>query len=278
VLVFSGLLFVWQFAVTGDALLNPYTLWWPYDKIGFGPGFGHTATGHTWQLARINTRFSLIVGKHDLFGWASYSWIFLPFGLIALLYKRAWKALMPVAVFPALVFVYLFYWIGSSLFGPRYFYEGLYSLTILSAAGIALLAGWPLKEDGNWRPFNGWWRVRPLLLTAVLALLFSTNLLFYLPARLHSMYGLYGITRSRLLPFQTPQAQQVTPALVIVHPQKWTEYGALLELETPFLNTPFIFTINVGEKTSAALAQEFPRRNIIHYYPNRPYVFYEVKR
>jgi len=35
-----GLLtFLWQYAVTGDALLNPYTLWWEYDKVGFGPGY-----------------------------------------------------------------------------------------------------------------------------------------------------------------------------------------------------------------------------------------------
>jgi hypothetical protein len=277
VLLFTLGLFVWQFAVTGDPTLNPYTLWWDYDKIGFGPGFGHTATGHTWQLARINTRFSLFVGWRDLFGWASYSWIFLPIGVFALLARRSWKALMPLAVFPALVFIYLFYWIVSYLFGPLYFFEGLYSLTILSAAGIAWLAGWPLRDGAGWRPFRGWRRARPLLLAACLALLLYTDLIFYLPVRMHSMYGLYGITRSRLLPFQTAQAQEVTPALVIVHPGKWTEYGALLDLETPFLDTPFIFVINVGEKTNAALAEEFPQRTLIHYYPKQPYVFYRVE-
>jgi hypothetical protein len=342
VLALSSLLLIWQYAVTGDARLNPYTLWWSYDKVGFGPGYGHTKTGHTWQLARINTRFSLFVGRHDLFGWGSYSWIFLPFGLAALFYRRVWKALPAMAVFACLVFVYLFYWIGSSLFGPRYYFEGLYSLTILSAAGMAFLAGWPIQDGAEsapggklprWRqtiawlhrqpqvggiahrrhdvawlrtgilvklaklgaggalipsnsevklpnlqPGHGWQKIRPLLMTAFIALLLSVNLLFYLPIRLHTMDGLYGINRSRLLPFQTPQAQQVTPALVVVHPDKWTEYGALLELETPFLDTPFIFVIDVGEKTVAALEAEFPARNLIHYYPAEPYVFYRVKR
>lgn len=32
----SSLHFVWQYAVTGNTWLNPYELWWPYDKIGFG--------------------------------------------------------------------------------------------------------------------------------------------------------------------------------------------------------------------------------------------------
>ncbi|MGW8250148.1 MAG: ArnT family glycosyltransferase, partial [Anaerolineales bacterium] len=39
-LFFVGLHFLWQFAVTGDAGLNPYTLWWEYDKVGFGPDVG----------------------------------------------------------------------------------------------------------------------------------------------------------------------------------------------------------------------------------------------
>ena len=70
-LAISLLLFVWQYAVTGDPALNPYTLWWSYDKIGFGPGHGHLPGGHTLDQAWINTRFNIYVGKLDLFGWAS---------------------------------------------------------------------------------------------------------------------------------------------------------------------------------------------------------------
>ncbi|MDD2694638.1 MAG: hypothetical protein PHD58_01795 [Anaerolineales bacterium] len=278
VLAMAGLHFLWQAAVTGDALLNPYTLWWEYDKVGFGPGFGHTEEGHNLDMARVNTRFSLRVGRHDLFGWGAYSWIFLPFGLLATLYRRNWKALLALGAFPALVFVYVFYWIGSGLFGPRYYYEGLYSLTIASAAGIAWLAGWPTRAGDAWRSFSGWRRLRPLGVAALLALLVSANLLFYLPLRLGGMHGLYGVTRARLAPFQTEQAARLAPALVIVHPGKWTEYGSLLELQTPFLDTPFIFVYSRGAKENAALADEFPWRTIIHYYPNEPYTFYLVPR
>ncbi|MGD8750859.1 MAG: glycosyltransferase family 39 protein, partial [Anaerolineales bacterium] len=61
-LVISSIHFLWQYALTGDALLNPYTLWWDYDKVGFGPGHGVTEVGHNLSLARINTKFSLQVG------------------------------------------------------------------------------------------------------------------------------------------------------------------------------------------------------------------------
>jgi 4-amino-4-deoxy-L-arabinose transferase-like glycosyltransferase len=147
----SSLLFVWQFAVTGNPLLNPYTLWWPYDKIGFGPGVGRLESGHTLYQAWINTKFSLFVGAHDLFGWGKFSWIFLPFGLFAAIRYRMGKALLLGSVILSLGVFYLAYWIGSSLFGPRYYYEGLFSLTLFSALGIAYLAGWPVRPGDAWR-------------------------------------------------------------------------------------------------------------------------------
>lgn len=272
----SGSLLLWQYAVTGDPFLNPYLLWWPYDKVGFGPGYGVTESGHNLRLAYLNTRFSFWHGYHDLFGWGRYSWIFLPFGALAMIVKKNWRALLVSGVFPGLVLVYVAYWVGSWLFGPRYYYEGLYSLALLSAAGIAFLAGWPLQVGARWRLYTGWMRARPLAVTAILALLLSANLLFYTPLRLGGMHGLHGMQRADLQPFLTAEAQDLTPALVIVHPEIWMDYGVLLELADPFLDTPFIFTISRGSETDAALGASFPARNVLHYYPDEPYVFYTL--
>lgn len=276
VLVFSSLHFLWQYAVTGDPFFNPYTLWWPYDKIGFGPGHGHSEAGHTLHQAGINNRFSIWVGRHDLFGWLSYSWFFLPFGLLAILRDRNWRALLPISVFPSLFVLYMAYWIGSSLFGPRYYYEALYSLTLLTAAGIAFLAGWPTRPDIPFPNYRSWRRLQPLAVTTIVALLLATNLLFYTPARLAGMYGLYGVQRSHLAPFLALDAQKLTPALIVVHTKsKWIEYGTLLELQNPFLDSPFIFVISRGADTDAEVARHFPERNTYHYYPvDDPYTFY----
>jgi hypothetical protein len=280
VLAMGMLHFVWQYAVTGDPLLNPYTLWWDYDRIGFGPGHGHLEQGHNLDQARINTRHSLRVGRMDLFGWLYYSWIFLPVGLVALLQRRKpwlrFRALLLASVFPVLLLVYLVYWIGSDLFGPRYYYEGLYSLTLVSAAGIALLAGWPLRPGRPFPDFSGWRRLRPLLVTFTLALLVSFNLIFYTPIRLSGMVGLYDMKRAYLQPFQTPEAQALAPALIIVHVQaKWTEYGNFIELEDPFLQTPFIFVVSRGPETNREVAEHFPERAVYHYYIREPYTFYK---
>ena len=271
------LTFIWQYALTGDPLFNTYSLWWAYDKVGFGPGIGRLPGGHTLDQARVNTDHSLWVGWHDYFGWGSYSCLFLPLGALGLWRSRQVKALPVLAVFPCLVVVYLAYWIGSSLFGPRYFYEGFYSLTLGSALGIAFLAGWPIRQGEPWPNHSGRRRLRPLLVTALLALLLSANLLFYTPLRLESMHGLYGISRARLQPFVAAQAQGLTPALVVVHPDVWTEYGSLLELTDPFLDTPFLLVISVGPSTDAAVAADYVTlRNIYHYYPKKPWVFYAM--
>ncbi|MFN2176825.1 MAG: ArnT family glycosyltransferase [Anaerolineales bacterium] len=277
--VFILLHFAWQFYLTGDPFLNPYTLWWEYDRIGFGPGHGRRPEGHTLRQAWINTRNSLRVGNQDLFGWLGFSWIFIPFGLFASLREKNWRALLAASVYPSLVLVYLAYWIGSSLFGPRYFYEGLYGFTIMSAAGIAWLAGWPLRRDDPWPVYEGWRRVRPLAVTALLTALVVFNLFAYLPPRLDRMRGLYGVSRSHLEPFLTEGAQELAPALVIVHPQKkWIEYGTLIELQNPYLDTPFIFIITRGPQVDQEVAREFPNRAVFHYYQDQPYTLYTAPR
>ena len=84
------------------------------------------------------------------------------------------------------------------------------------------------------------------------------------------MHGLYGMTRSKMEPFLSQEAQEYVPALVIVHADKWMDYGTLLDLQDPFLDTPFLFVISRGEKPDSAVAAEFPHRTIIHYYTDEP--------
>jgi 4-amino-4-deoxy-L-arabinose transferase-like glycosyltransferase len=277
-LVITSLLFVWQFALTGDPMLNPYTLWWPYDKVGFGEGFGRF--GHNLNYARYNTTHSIRVGTSDLFGWGKLSWIFLPFGIFAI--RRKPSALLLSSVFFVLVFIYLAYWIGAWVYGPRYYYEGLYSLTLLTAAGIIWLAGWGMKaaETSSQRTlqFPLLQKLRPLMMTMILSVLVIANLVFYLPLRLRGMVGLYGVKRSNLDPFLAAEAQGFTPALVIVHPDHWAEYGGLLEIQSPFNDDPLLIVITRSEQNNAILTRDFADsgRTIYHYNTTNPGVFFTI--
>jgi hypothetical protein len=361
-LAFTGVYFGWQKAVTGDALKNPYVLWWPYDEIGFGKGHGVLEKGHNIKQAIYNTYLSLISGAHDLFGWGALSWIFIPYGLWASVFgekipageraagkrrakgkrepdvkdrgesrvKAVWlsnrQAWMLFGMVASLVVLYMAYWIGSELYGPRYYYEGLFSLTLLSGAGIAFLAGWRVNPGGEagagepmgspqpagspqraglgdhaGSPLQGWRRVqitrrlRAPLMILIVAGLVGYNLAVYLPDRLQEMDGLYGINRnilrnfldSRIFqqagednnqPADAADTRPVQPALIIVHSETWHFYGALLELEDPFLTTPFIFAWSLDPTTDAVLHHDFPERTVYHYYEDDPGVLYRHLR
>ena len=258
----ASLQFAWQAAASGDPFMNLYTLWWKYDKVGFGEGFGRS--DHDLQLAKMIMTTSLISLSSDLFGWLRYSWLFLPFGLWAI--RRNRQAWLVVSVFISLVLAHGAYWVGGTLFGPRYYFEGLHSLTLLSAAGIALLAG-RLPKGEKLPKFR---KARTLTMTAIVALLVGATLIFYLPTRLKVMFGLYGIQRSMHEPFLTEEAQALAPALFIVYPDWWTEYGGLLELQDAFLDQPLIFAYNRNYKNNALLEKsvEESGRAVYHYYPN----------
>jgi hypothetical protein len=161
------------------------------------------------------------------------------------------------------------YWIGSNLYGPRYYYEGFYSLTLVSAAGMFWLAESVFKQGLARR-----WMQGATIFVGVLLLLY--NLLIYLPTRLHEMTGLYGISRAMLAPFETQQAKQLAPVLVIVHYNKvWTEYGGLLELENADLTSPFIFALSRSPSADSLLVHDYPTRHVVHFYTDQPNRFYQ---
>ncbi len=259
------LLLGWQKILTGDPLLNPYTLWWPYDRLGFGPGHGPNPEGHTLHQAWINTRFSLRVGAADLFGWFTVSWLFLPLGLLDLL-RRPGAAWALVAVAPLLAVLYLAYWVGAWLFGPRYYFEGLYGLTLLTAGGVAWLARQGNRLEGR----LGWsraWSPARVLVGTLLGVLVVLNLWGYLPQRLAMMQNLYGISRRAWEPFLVEEHRAWQPALVLVDTPRWMPYGALLPLQDPWLTTPWIFAWSRGTGPDARIAGCFPHRTVLRYRP-----------
>ncbi|MGD8813973.1 MAG: hypothetical protein PVI78_05800 [Anaerolineales bacterium] len=267
VLAMASLMLLWQAALTGDPWLNLYTLWWPYDKVGFGPGFGHSEGGHNLLSALLTMRCNLRAGMHDLFGWPYSSWLFLPFGLFALRRNRdGWMAL---AIFPSLVVVHLAYWVGSWLFGPRYYFEAIPGLAITSALGIAWLGGW-IGKAVRWLPQR---RISSL---AIVFLLVLINLSMYLPIRLDGMRGLYGVEG---IAKQQVQDADLGRVLIIVHTTgTWYDYGNLVTLGPPYRDGDLLLAISQGEKTNEQLLEAYPDLPILHYYAANPTTFFETKR
>lgn len=260
----GALQLLWQWQLTGEAFKSLYTLWWPYDRVGFGPGIGVLEQGHTPLQAWLNTRHSLAAGLHDTFGWPYLSWLFFPIGLWSL--RRTRTAWLAAAAIPSLVLVYSAYWIGAWLLGPRYYVEGLPAFAVISAAGFVNLGGWGRAHVPA---------ARKLAVTALLALLFAINLLGYLPVRLAGLHGLYGIARDRLAPLQ--QAE-LGDALVLVRSDHWSDYGNVLVLNPPFEDSPLRVALLRGTGADKRLLDRFADRPRYLFDPDQPHLLLKLIR
>ena len=228
--VFVGcFLFLWQYATTGDPLQNLYELWWKFDKVGFGPGYGRNPGGHTLFKAFAHIIASLRILNIDLFGWRIVSLLFIPFGVWSL--KDNLAALLTCSIPFSLMTIHMAYWFAPiTFFGPRYYFEGIFGLCILTSAGVFWLASlFSNTKISRW--------LTGLTLTG----LTLYNLFIYMPLRVRGMMNLYGINQASLQPFLMPNKEIATPALIVVDAQRNTDYFGLLTLEDPWLTTPFIF-------------------------------------
>ncbi len=264
---------LYLYAVTGDPFMNLYTLVWPYDRIGFGPGIG-PHSGHTLEQAIANAAADLEVWAGDLFGWSRLSWMPLVAGLIFGLLearrgRRAWPALL-AGVFAALVIAYLTYWVGGSAYGPRYYYEAHAGLAVLAAVGLrgvarffwhgarTMLPGGDRRTAAH-RMLGGSTR----LAWPVLGLLIALNLTLYLPGRLPDWRGLYGITREPL--DQLARLAAGKPTLVLVRGGLWSDYGAFFSLNSPWYNDPIIAAHDLNLRLSYAVIAMYPGREVWFY-------------
>lgn len=184
-LALAALIPVYNYQAVGDPFANLYTLVWEYDRVGFGPCCGRS--GHTLEKGVRHMRFDLSLTAADLFGWTppvidasgqvhpelvdhwvnqadylpivGWSWILLPFGLLAAfgwrrgLIMGLWIAAgvgllaLPFAdrhapTEPAvgyLVVAGLFVWVNLPVIAFRDRARGLAALLVAVALGLIVL-------------------------------------------------------------------------------------------------------------------------------------------
>jgi 4-amino-4-deoxy-L-arabinose transferase-like glycosyltransferase len=247
----AALLPAYQWAVTGDPWLNPYLLWWPYDRLGFGPGVGAMPGGHSPFYAWINLKQDLSRAATDVLGWPGLSWVPLVLGLgLMPRRRRDWALLAP---FACLVVAYLFYWIGSPsrLWGPRYYFEGFGGLWILAAVGLRKVWAWARGQEAWLRP----------VLAGLLVLALAGSLALNLPGRLTEAHGFYGISRDQFEPIEEAGLHN---ALVIVYAERWLEYGALLAGMSPTLDDDVVYARGQNTEIDAAVIAQYPGRAVYY--------------
>ncbi len=187
-LVFLGLYLGFNRLLTGSTTTTPRTLFFAGDKWGFGQDIGFYGQ-HTLAAGLVNMDELLTILQIDLFGWPFY--LMLVFIALPFLTGRAKKAdwfLLLALVLTAGSYIGYFY--HGIYLGPRYLFEDLPFLLILSARGVLILGIWGLQSG---QAAHNWLRTKigrstratppaiSLVTLALVSTLILCNLLYYLP-------------------------------------------------------------------------------------------------
>lgn len=176
--LFGTLYLLYDWSITGDPLLSPRGVLNQSDRYGFGAGHGWWGL-HTLAAALTNTD-QLITGLTlDLFGWPYYMALAVPLLPFILVRANRWDALNGAITASVIVGMMGYFYNGIAI-GPRYYYEAIPALLLLTARGIQALgdaAGDILTLTRARRPrFSGLLAAGVILVT-----LTAPNVLFYLP-------------------------------------------------------------------------------------------------
>ena len=243
----------YNWALTGSPLLLPRLLAYGGDRFGFGEGVGFYGR-HTLAAGLVNTDELLTSLSLFLFGWpfyASLAIVVLPFILQR---PAAWDRVHG-AVVGLTILAYLGYFYHGIALGPRYYFDGLPSLVLLSARGFAALAATASSILQAVTGRSGWGpraRTAALLLCAVLM---SCNLLYFTPRQVQLYWGFTGLPGGRgpeLGDFVRRDVIGRVPALddALVTTTDWWFYAVYLaSLNTPRLDGKAVFALMPeGEK------------------------------
>lgn len=225
VLAAASLIFPYNRAVTGDALLLPMDFY--YDKyfgkgvmsLGFGENRGlgwelDAFPGHSPLEAVLNASLNIFSVNIELFGWATGS-LFL---CVAFIFggnnkKRDVWALVSLAV---IVFAYSFYWYhGGPDFGARYWFLAIIPLVALTVRGLEFLS--LTFEAGGKKQFNS----RLVFAAGVLSLMSLVN---YLPWRALDKYHNYLGIRPDIAAFA--KSADLKNSLILIRGAESPDYQA----------------------------------------------------
>lgn len=236
----------YNLALTGEWRLSLYTLWWPFDRLGFGADVG--PRGFDLAEAIAKTGRDLYALSYDLHGVPYLSLLPLVLGLVLGLRLRSRAETFLALLLAALVASNLFYHSSSRLYGPRYLYEALPAMVILGGRGLSGV----IRRAAGRNPF------RPIAYMA-LALFFGINLVFFLPFRLR----LLGHLHDDALNWEATGAVResgLQDAVVFLFADDWPEAAAGIIANDPDLRASVIYARYLGPESYRIAIAAHPDR------------------
>jgi 4-amino-4-deoxy-L-arabinose transferase-like glycosyltransferase len=243
----------YNFLLTGDPLLSPQ---WAGTRYGAELGFG--VEGHTPWTALRNTAVTLEIVNLSLLGWPS-SLLFAAL-FVALGKKQRWDWLM-LAIAASVIGGYMLYPFVDFSFGPRYYYEAVPALVVLTARGVLAFPDYMQRIGGLGVSPEALRRFA--LYVVVLSFVFSA--LFYLPPLVRKYSDDYGGMVDTKITARAAQ-EGITNALVLVRPSKAGDvyFGAFLANALDFRGD-VVYARDRGPERNRQLAAAYPGRSLFFF-------------
>ncbi len=253
--------------LTGDPFVTPRSLFFAGDRWGFGQGVGFYGQ-HTLAAGFVNIDELLTILQIDLFGWPFY--LTLAFLAIPFLTRKHvgvdWFLLITATIMTG---AYVGYFYHGIYLGPRYLFETLPFLLILTARGILTLT--TTAREAKQRIVK-WVAIKKeqtlaaqpgvsVLTIALVAALLLCNIIYYMPRQiaLHQNYsGLpagYAINLPEIYHPPLHNAIVVTDNLGIYQ-------MVLFPLNDPLLRGDVLYAVGSSDADYAELRRAFPGRTL----------------
>ena len=258
-----GLYLAYNAAQTGNPLLLPRALFAPSDRYGFGVGVGFYGR-HTLAAGLVNLDQLLTTLLIDLYGWPFYLTLALiPIAMLRWDRHAQWDRFNLVVAL-VLISAQVGYFYHGIFLGPRYLYETLPMLLLLSARGITALpalttriytfARWDLSSQ----IVSSAGRAATVILVGGLVL---CNALFYLPRQMQLYRDFSGLPAYQPIDTVTIYTAHLKNALVLTDDSFVYNY-VVWPLNDPDLHGNTIYVFAQTGADQARLHAEFPERTL----------------
>jgi len=253
---FVGAFLAYNAVFTGNPFYPTQQLWWPFDRVGFGPDHG------PWGYTPIDALNNVSRNFHELlehaFGWPQFTTL----SLAALPFlsgrARRWDVLW-AAGFLAVAAGYALWWADGIMYGPRFYYEGFGFLILLTARGVDVLLdiasplASPVRTPVQWMPMG--------LVYLVVAGLVAFNAAFYFPGQWALYHGYNYVNHSKLDAVARAGIHHAVVFADVGQWYEWWEYGMVFSANDPLLTGDVIYARDLGDARDRELMADFPGRS-----------------
>ena len=254
--------------LTGNIFITPRSLFFAGDHWGFGQGVGFYGQ-HTLAAGFVNLDELLTILAIDLFGWPfyfSFAFLFMPF-----LTRRAvsadWLLLAAAGIMTS---AYIGYFYHGIYLGPRYLFETLPFLLMLTARGIVTLAETgksvrtmpgEMQGDRKGLPYISSSLHYSIVTVLLVALLIACNVFYFMPRQVTLHQNYTGLAAGTSIDLNTIYHPPLHNAIVMTGDYSLYQF-VLFPLNDPYLHDDVIYALASTPQDYAELRMAYPGRTL----------------